>query len=399
MRRSWGGWRARFPRLALVALVVAALVVVAGCGPTGPYWETLDTGQSDTILSIAQDPSQTKILYAGANHGAVYRTRTDGISSPINGTGLPSSAATRALLPDPSRPGIVYAATTSGLYVTADDGNTWKPLGTGLPKNDVLTALAFGATGLLLAGTLAHGVFASADQGSTWTPSNAGLPAGAAINTLYADAAARTMFVGLDGGGLYASADNGQTWTLRTGGLSANAHIYALAATPSKGTSATGPALYAGTDTGVYESTDDGHTWTQLTGRQGEIAGSVRALAADRTTPGTLYAGLGSTVYITTDGGARWTKLASGLSHQVTSLVVAIPPGGKAVIFAGAGQLQRFPAIGGTNSPIISTIFTWAFILLLAGFGFYVIRRARLQMEESARRMRGRIPPPNRPLA
>ncbi|MGH2514202.1 MAG: WD40/YVTN/BNR-like repeat-containing protein [Ktedonobacterales bacterium] len=391
-----GGRKAGFPQLALVALVVVVLVM-AGCGPTGPYWETLDSSQSDTIMSLAQDTSQTKILYAGANHGAVYRTRTDGVSSPINGSGLPSSAVVNALLPDPHRPGIVYAATTSGLYVTTDDGNSWNPLGTGLPNNDVLTALAFGANGTLLAGTLAHGVYASADQGHTWTSASAGLPASASVNILFSDSTTQTVFAGLDGDGLYASADNGQTWTQRTSGLPANAHVYALAETPSKGINPSGPTLYVGAGTGLYASADDGRTWTQSNVRQGLPSGSVRALAADLQTPGVLYAGIGSTVYTTTDGGTHWSELASGLSHQVTSLVVAIPPGGKAVVFAGAGQLQRFPAIGASNNPIVGTIFTWGFILLLAGLGFYVIRRARLQREDSARRMRSRIPPPNRP--
>lgn len=379
-----------------MALIVCVLLL-AGCGPTGPYWETLNSSQSDTIVSLAQDPSQIKILYAGANHGVVYRTRTNGISTPINGSGLPYSAQTNALLPDPRNPGVVYAATTNGIYVTADDGNNWSHRGTGLPSNDVLTALAFGTNGALLTGTLQHGTYVSTDEGHTWSHADAGLPPSADVNTLFHDPASQMVFAGLDGGGLYATSDNGQTWTQRTGGLPANAHVYVLAETPSKGINANGPTLYTGTNTGLYASVDAGQTWTHTGVGQGLPSGSIRALAADPKTPANLYAGIGSTVYSTTDGGRTWAILAPGLTHTVTSLVVAIPPSGKPVIFAGAGQLQRFPAIGGAPNPLLSTIITWGFIILLFGLGFYVIHRARVQLDTSARNMRRQLTPPDRP--
>lgn len=383
--------------------VVGALVValtLAGCGPTGPYWQTLDTSQNDTIVSLAQDPSQTKILYAGANHGVIYRERTNGVSTPVNGDGLPPSAQTNALLPDPHTPGVVYAATTSGLFVTADDGNNWGPRGSGLPRDDVLTAIAFGASGAggtLLVGTSQHGVYISGDQGHTWSHVDAGLPSGAAINTLFHDSTAQAVFAGLDGGGMYASTDGGQTWAHRTADLAPNSTVYAFAETPSKGINPSGPTLYAGTSHGLYASADSGQTWTQRGITSGLPSGTVQALAASPQSAGVLYAGLGSTVYSTSDGGAHWAILAPGLSHTVTSLVVAIPPDGKPVIYAGAGQLQRFPAIGGSGNALLNTIIAWVFIILLFGVGLYVIFRARRQMNESARHMRDRLTPPNRP--
>jgi photosystem II stability/assembly factor-like uncharacterized protein len=388
MRRARKGRWIGFPS---VAALVVCVLACAGCGPTGPTWQTLDSSQSDTIVSLAQDPSQTKILYAGANNGNVYRTRTDGISTPISGDGLPSSATTYTLLPDPHAPGVVYAGTTSGLYVTADDGNHWSHRGTGLPTNDVVTSLAFGTSGALLAGTLQHGAYASADQGHTWNSASADLPPGADINTLFHNPATGTIFAGLDGGGLYATADNGATWTQRASGLPAQSHVYVLAATPSKGVNPSGPTLYAGTGAGLYASGDGGQTWTRQGISLGLPTGSVRALAASPMTPGTLYAGIGSTVYGTADGGAHWAPLAAPLSHSVSSLVVAIPPGGKPVIFAGAGQLDRFPAIGGGGNALVGTILTWGFVILLFGLGFYVIRRARIQMEETTRSMRRRL--------
>jgi len=395
-RTQRSGW-AEFPGRVLVTLVVCVLML-AGCGPTGPYWEALASSQGDTIVSLAQDPSQTKILYAGANHGVIYRTRTDGISTPVGGEGLPASAQTNALLPDPHAPGVVYAATTSGLYVTTDDGNHWSQRGTGLPRDDVLTALIFGASdSALLAGTFHRGVYTSADQGHTWTHIDSGLPGGADINTLFHDPASQVEFAGLDGGGLYVSVDGGQTWAQRTGGLASNAHVYVFAETPARGTNPGGPALYIGTAAGLYASANDGTTWTQRGAGQGLPSGSVRALAADPKTPGVLYAAIGSVVYGTTDGGAHWTTLAPGLSQPVTSLVVAITPSGKPVIFAGAGQLQRFPAIGGTTNTLLGNIIAWGFIILVFGLGFFVIYRTRIKLDATTRNMRRRLTPLNRP--
>lgn len=392
-RTQWSG-RNNYPRIVVVALVVCVLML-AGCSSTSPSWEALDTPQSDTIVSIAQDPTQTKLLYAGSDHGVVYLARTDVLTTPIGGAGLPSSAQVNALLPAPHTAGLVYAATTNGFFVTTDASGHWSRRGTGLPAGDALTALAYGTNGTILVGTLQHGVYTSANQGSTWTYAGTGLPSGADIYTLFHDPASQAIFAGLDGGGIYASDDGGQTWTQRIAGLAPNAHVYAFTKTPSKGINPTGPTLYAGTNAGLYASTDGGKMWTRSGVGQGLPSGSVRALAADPSTPGLLYAGMGSTVYRTTDGGRHWAILAPGLSRTVTSVVAAILPDGKPVVFAGAGQLQRFPAVGGATNTLLSNIITWGIAIVLLGVAFYVLRRGHSRLNTSLPNVHRRSEPPD----
>lgn len=364
----------------VVPAFVACIFLMAGCGPTGPQWQTLATEQSNTIISLAQDPTQPKIMYAGANHGIVYRARTDVDGTPIGGKGIAGSAQTNAVLPDPHTAGLVYAATTNGFYVTTDFGDQWSARGAGLPANDVLTSLIFGSGGVLFVGTAQHGVYESADQGRTWHQASAGMTAGANIYTLFRDPATQTLFAGLDGGGLYASTDNGENWAQRTGGLSATAHVYALAETPSKGLNATGPTLYAGTDAGLYASIDGGQTWTRHGAGAGLPSGGVVALAADPKRPGALWAGIGSNVFGTTDGGRHWSVIAQGITHTVTSLLAVVQPNGTTAVFTAAGQLQRYPAAPGGVSSLFGDILTWSFVIILFLLGFFVLRRTRKRL-------------------
>lgn len=353
---------------------VACLLMLTGCGSAGPTWQALGTSQSNTILSLTQDPTQPKIMYAGATHGIIYRSRTDINGTPLGGSGLPGSDQANAVLPDPHTAGLVYAATTSGLYVSTDFGDHWTRRGAGLPANEALTSLAFAGDGTLRAGTVQHGVYASADRGQTWHQLSTGLPPGSDVYTLFLDPTTRTLFAGLDGDGLYASGDNGQSWSQQSSGMPASAHVYALAMTPSRGLSSSGPTLYSGADSGLYASVDGGHTWTRQDIGIGLPSGAVRALAADPTAPGILYAGIATNVYGSTDGGRRWSVVAPGLSQAVTSLLVVVQPNGKTAVFAGSGQLQRFPAAPGGNSAF-SSIVNWLFIAMLIGLGYLTLRR------------------------
>lgn len=365
--------------VAALALVVCVLLF-AGCGPTSPHWQALNTSQDNTITSLAQDPTQPKIMYAGASHGIVYRSRTDVDGTPLGGSGIPASDQVDAVLPDPHTAGLVYAATTDGFYVTTDFGDHWNKRGTGFPADTTLTSLIFASdSGLLFVGALQHGVYSSADRGQTWHQISTGLPPAADVYTLFHDPTTQTLFAGLDGGGLYASADNGQTWAQRTSGISTKAHVYVLVATSGKGNTPSSPALYAGTDSGLYTSADGGQTWVPQRAGTGLPSGSVQALAADPKTPGTLYAGVGTNVYGSTDGGQHWSAIALGLSHTVTALLVVVQPNGKTAVFAGSGQLQRFPAAAGSSNPAFGTIVSWIFIIILFGVGYLMLRRARMQ--------------------
>ena len=63
----------------------------------------------------------------------LYRTNDYGRTWTKIDSGIPSGAFTRVVREDPSRRGLLYAGTETGLYVSFDDGGSWQPLQLNLP--------------------------------------------------------------------------------------------------------------------------------------------------------------------------------------------------------------------------------------------------------------------------
>jgi len=83
-------------------------------------------------------------LYKSKDYGATWTKITDGIDA---------GHFTRVLRADPKRAGLLYAGTETGMYISFDDGNSWKPFQLNLPvvpitdltiKNDNLIAATQG---------------------------------------------------------------------------------------------------------------------------------------------------------------------------------------------------------------------------------------------------------------
>ncbi len=146
-----------------------------------------------TLYAIRESPLKAGVIWTGANDGPVYVTRDDGKSwtnvtpkglspggrvqniepSPhraggayvavlryqlgdfrpyiyktddygkswtllTTGTnGIPADAPTRVVREDPDRPGLLYAGTEFGMYVSFDDGAHWRPLQLNLPVTPI----------------------------------------------------------------------------------------------------------------------------------------------------------------------------------------------------------------------------------------------------------------------
>ncbi len=140
----------------------------------------------DTVFTVAESPRQRGLLWAGTDDGLIHLTRDDGGSwenvtpkdlpqwsmvslieasahdaatayaaidrhklddfkpliyrthdfgktwTRIN-AGIPDGAYVRAVREDPTRPGLLYAGTELGVYVSSDDGGHWQPLQLNLP--------------------------------------------------------------------------------------------------------------------------------------------------------------------------------------------------------------------------------------------------------------------------
>jgi len=67
-------------------------------------------------------------IYASADGGATWTQRT---------AGIPADQSVNVVREDPVRPGLLYAGTERGVYVSLDDGGRWQPLRSGLPATSV----------------------------------------------------------------------------------------------------------------------------------------------------------------------------------------------------------------------------------------------------------------------
>src|SRR3990172_1379641 len=85
-----------------------------------------------------------------------------------------------SLAADPSNPGIVYAGTYNGVYKTTNGGATWKVMNSGLTtinSTKLVAALAIDptASSTVYAGLAGDGVYRSTNGGVSWSAVNTGL--------------------------------------------------------------------------------------------------------------------------------------------------------------------------------------------------------------------------------
>ena len=109
---------------------------------------TLPSPRRANVSSIEPSPHVPGTAYAaieylrvGDHTPYVYRTRDYGRTWTRITTGLPtdevSGSFARVVRPDPVTPGLLFAGTESGIYVSFTDGDAWQSLGLDLPTTPV----------------------------------------------------------------------------------------------------------------------------------------------------------------------------------------------------------------------------------------------------------------------
>ncbi|MCG3114675.1 MAG: JDVT-CTERM domain-containing protein [Candidatus Manganitrophus sp. SA1] len=148
----------------------AAGVVYAGGSGTPNVAKSSDGGATWTdirilgggvfVYSLAIDPTNTSILYAGTLTHGIYKSVDGGVSWTKKNTGLPElPPAVRALLIDPADPKYIHAGTSEGYYYTLDGGETWTAGNNGsLTSSETVYGLALTPSRNLIAAT-SNGLF------------------------------------------------------------------------------------------------------------------------------------------------------------------------------------------------------------------------------------------------
>jgi photosystem II stability/assembly factor-like uncharacterized protein len=280
------------------------------------------------IGSLAVDPVDDSVVWAAG--AGVFRSADGGRTFSEVRVEVGSDST---LVIDPSDHTRVYAASTRGLQVTTDGGQTWQTLPGPLPGQGVLSLAADpSAPGTLLAGTSGAGVFRSTDSGSSWANSSQGLVNTSVLGMAF-DGADGALFVAANPG-IYRTRDGGATWSLTTfGGGSA----VAIAGAPSNPRTLYGAIA---SPTQIVRSVDGGDSW-QVVSNQ---AASALAVALDDAA--TVYAATPQALMKSTDGGATWTAVFQGEVDHV--LADPLAPEAIYLIAANAGLLWESRDRGAT---------------------------------------------------
>lgn len=152
---------------------------------SGATWTGINSGfnQGLVINTLVIDPLTTSTVYAGLGFGGVFKSTNGGAN--WSSTGL-TNTNIKTLAIDPSNPSILYAGTDAGVLKSTDGGMNWNAAIAGLANRMVgVLAIPAASQSTIYAGT-ANGVFKSTDAGGVWSAANLGLY-GAVVNALAID--------------------------------------------------------------------------------------------------------------------------------------------------------------------------------------------------------------------
>lgn len=187
----------------------------------GEQWTKKMEGMKEVLMvvTLGMDPTRPYMLYAGTS-GGVYKSidRADHWDKVNNGL-VPAAMlkTSRALnvtsiLVDPFEPDTVYAATLAGLYKTTDAAKSWTRIGQALPDQMIVGMVLDRARRGVIYITGRDGVHRSDDAGVTWKLINRGFVTTNIRSIAQSAVDPKVLYVGTNGSGLYRSADTGETW-------------------------------------------------------------------------------------------------------------------------------------------------------------------------------------------
>ena len=150
---------------------------------------TLDTTGPEhygTIFALAESPLDAETLWAGSDDGLVHLTTNGGATwRNVTPPDMPDWATVSTIDPSPHDRGTAYMAVTRYklddyaplLYRTTDSGRTWTRIADGIREGDFTRVVRADLVrpGLLYAGT-ETGIYVSFDDGARWQPLQLDLP-------------------------------------------------------------------------------------------------------------------------------------------------------------------------------------------------------------------------------
>jgi len=281
----------------------------------GRTWTNLSQGMSySRVIAMAIDPTYPATVYAGTKGDAVYKSHDGGQRWVSMRSGLDDATITSVVnqfIFDPNDAQHMFLATTMGVFETKNGGEQWTKKMEGMKEVLMVVTLTMDPTrpSILYAGT-SGGVYKSIDQAGHWEKVNNGLvPPGMLktsralnVTSILVDPYSPDTVYAATLSGLYKTTDAAQAWT-RVGELLADQMIIAMVLDRTR----QGVVYITGRD-GVHRSEDGGATWKLI--NSGLTTTNVRAIAQSATDPKVFYAGTnGSGLYRSKNAGETWEPM------------------------------------------------------------------------------------------
>ncbi len=275
----------------------------------GETWTAANSDLSGNISAgrgYALALNSRQHLFAGTSLG-LFRSEDSGETWTQIDSGFAIKVGSNAVLSIAINPqDHVFAGTYNGVFRSTDNGETWSPLTDAfmLPDNYIMSIFSLLATenGDIFAGTDRYGLFLSKDNGNTWRKAEAGLG-----NTFVNDIVINekgNVFAATHAG-VFFSNDRGEIWSTYPDSL-ANGFTRGLTLDNE------GHLLAAG-ERGLFRFNPKKNTWTRLL----EHAVNTAKVSPE----GVIFAGSGScsaSVYRSIDDGNTWEVVSNGINLEVS---------------------------------------------------------------------------------
>jgi photosystem II stability/assembly factor-like uncharacterized protein len=263
-------------------------------------------------------------------------------------TGGPRGGWVRSIVFDPKTPGVIYAATSGGVFVTRNGGQSWQRINNGLTVTNV-AALDLDpnnpqhigvAVDVLRSNSGIGGFFLSNNGGTSWQQSTTGmtpvaLPSYVVGTSIAYDPLTSGVIYAGTYSGLFRTANGGNAWTGINNGLTST-FINSIAVDPM-----IPGRLYVGSD-GLSATDNAGTSW--YPSGNGMPATGVQDIAIDRLNPLTLYSAANFSsvnLYQSVDRAASWSPFNAGLPTNFGAIYhIAAEPSGLFVAMLGQGVYQ-----------------------------------------------------------
>lgn len=282
-------------------LTTDSAALVYRSGDAGESWSAAAEGLPDDLpafagvndlLLLPGVGGAADTLLVGLDMAGVWRSDNSAQSwQSAAGGSIANTDTVQALAGDG---GALFALTSGGVHRAPAGGGEWEKLGNGLPDAGDIFYFDLAAdpttAGVLYAATAPTGLYRTADNGDTWYPANGDLP-GASYNLREVSVSPITgeVFVAMRGTGLFRSADGGRTWLASNAGITYSTTLFGMVGAPVL--CYTDPDIaYTFNSDGVFRSQDGGHTWSPFAAGLTSTE-TISTLAFHSARPHIVYAG------------------------------------------------------------------------------------------------------------